>query len=154
MRQSFFTERLSAERELECFVNDRREHVETVIRPALARGAIVIIDRYYYSTVASQGARGLDPKVVLETNRALAQKPDVVFVVDLDPRVALERIGRRAGGRDLFENLDEQLKVQAGFRALLETEGHMVLIDGAQSVEAMHAQIVAEAKQRLDSRAP
>src|SRR4051812_39913694 len=89
LRRSFVTERLAPADELEAFVNDRREHVETLINPALARGAVVIVDRYYYSTVAYQGARGLDPKQVLEMNRAFAPKPEVVFIVDLDPRVAL-----------------------------------------------------------------
>jgi dTMP kinase len=142
LRRSFVTERLAPEQELEAFVNDRREHVEALIRPALARGATVIIDRYYYSTVAYQGARGLDPAKVLEMNRAFAPKPDVVFIVDLDPRVALERINRRVGGRDLIENLEEQLRVRAGFLALAKTEPHVVLIDGMQSIAGMQAAIV------------
>ena len=150
IRQSFFTQRLSAKEELECFVNDRKEHVETLITPALARGAVVIVDRYYYSTVAYQGARGLDATEVLHLNRAFAPKPDVVFVVDLDPRVALERISAgRAGGRDLFENLEEQLRVRAAFAELLKTEPHLVMIDGTQSVEQMHERIVSEVRSKL-----
>jgi dTMP kinase len=150
IRQSFFTQRLSPQEELECFVNDRREHVETLINPALARGAVVIVDRYYYSTVAYQGARGLDAAAVLKLNRAFAPKPDVVFVVDLDPKIALERISAgRAGGRDLFENLEEQLRVRAAFAKLIESEAHLVHIDGTQTVEQMHAQIVAEIRTRL-----
>lgn len=150
IRQSFFTQRLSPDEELECFVNDRKEHVEALIKPALARGADVIVDRYYYSTVAYQGARGLDAAKVLEMNRAFAPKPDVVFVVDLDPKVALERISAsRAGGRDLFENLEEQLRVRAGFMKLVESERHLVLIDGTLTVEQMHERIVGEVQRRL-----
>jgi dTMP kinase len=150
IRQSFFTQRLSPQEELECFVNDRREHVEQLIRPALARGADVLIDRYYYSTVAYQGARGLDAAEVMHMNRAFAPKPDVVFVVDLDPKIALERISAgRAGGRDLFENLEEQLRVRAAFEQLAKTEPHLVVIDGTQTVAQMHERIVAVVKTRL-----
>src|SRR5437868_4649133 len=72
LRRSFVTERLAPADELDAFVNDRREHVDALITPALARGAIVIVDRYYYSTVAYQGARGLDAARVLAMNRAFA----------------------------------------------------------------------------------
>lgn len=149
LRESFVTGRLSPQEELECFVNDRREHVRVTIGPALARGAVVIVDRYYYSTVAYQGARGFDAAKVLEMNRAFAPKPDVVFVVDLDPRVALERISSRAGGHDLIENLDEQLRVRAAFLELAKTEPHLVVVDGTLGVEAMHARIVDEVRARL-----
>lgn len=141
IRQSFTTGRLSAQQELDLLVADRREHVEQLIAPALARGAVVVIDRYYYSTVAYQASRGLDPKAVLELNRSFAPKPSLVFLVDLDPRVALERISARAGGRDLVENLDEQLRVREAFLRLASTEPHFVVIDGALGVEAMHASI-------------
>ena len=48
------------EEELEAFINDRIEHVQSIIQPALDRGSIVVLDRYFYSTIAYQGARGAD----------------------------------------------------------------------------------------------
>ena len=150
LRLSFVTKRLGPEEELECFVNDRREHVAQLVAPALARGAIVVIDRYYYSTVAYPGPRGLDPAGVLQLNASLAPRPRAVFLGDLDPQVALERISARAGGRDLLENLEEQLKVREAFLSLAKSQGNFVLIDGRQSVEQMHAQIVGEAKKLFD----
>lgn len=149
IRESFTTGRLTAQEELALLVADRRDHVRELIAPALARGAVVIIDRYYYSTVAYQGARGLDPRQVLELNRSFAPKPDVVFLVDLDPRVALERISARAGGRDLVENLEEQLRVRAAFLELSKTEPHFIVIDGTLSVEAMHAEIMKKGDRHL-----
>lgn len=142
IRDSLFTHRMEPQQELEAFVNDRREHVETLVAPALARGAVVIIDRYYYSTVAYQGARGLDPVKVLAMNQAFAPRPDVVFLVDVDPKVSLERISKRAGGRDLFETIEEQTKVRDGFLRLAKSEPNFVLIDGAQTPEAMHRQVL------------
>src|SRR4051794_4247303 len=57
LRESAQTGRMNADEELQTFIADRREHVETVIRPALERGETVILDRYFYSTVAYQGVR-------------------------------------------------------------------------------------------------
>src|SRR5262245_41663250 len=57
LRASMTQGRLSPKEELRAFVEDRREHVEQEIRPALADGRVVVIDRYYFSTAAYQGAR-------------------------------------------------------------------------------------------------
>ena len=54
------------------FVKDRMDNVWINIRPALRRGAIVVLDRYYYSTIAYQGARGLDPEAIRRDNEALS----------------------------------------------------------------------------------
>ncbi len=66
LRQSAFTGRLSPREELETFIKDRTEHVETLIGPHLSSGSVVILDRYFYSTIAYQGARGADVPVVRE----------------------------------------------------------------------------------------
>ena len=76
--------RVEAAEELRWFVEDRREHVASLIRPALAAGRVVLTDRYYLSTVAYQGARGLDPQQLLAgpvagLTRALAR---VIVLVD------------------------------------------------------------------------
>ncbi len=149
LRQSFVTKRLSPAEELQAFIDDRREHVQQLVRPALQRGDVVVIDRYYYSTVAYQGARGFDRDEVLKLNESFAPRPEAVFLVDLEPQIALERISARAGGRDLLENLEEQLRVRDAFLALAKSEGNFIVIDGRQSVEQMHARIVAEAKRLL-----
>ena len=61
---------VSAQDELAWFVEDRREHVAQVIGPALAGGRVVVTDRYFLSTVAYQGARGLDWRAILEESEA------------------------------------------------------------------------------------
>lgn len=113
IRDSKFTARMSPQDELDCFVNDRKEHVAALLMPALKRGALVLVDRYYYSTVAYQGARGLDPREVLSLNRAFAPIPDLVFLMDLDPKAGLERIHTRGEGQDLFETVGELTKARA-----------------------------------------
>ena len=82
---------LSPREEVELFQADRREHVETTIRPALERGWVVITDRYYYSTAAYQGALGLDPGEILRLNEAFAPRPQVVFLLQVPPDLGIAR---------------------------------------------------------------
>ena len=140
IRSARFTARLSPEDELAAFIADRREHVETLIRPALARGALVVIDRYYYSTVAYQGARGLDPMTLLKMNRDFAPIPDLVVLVDVEPKAALERIVSRGEGQDLFENLAALTKVRALFLSLVDA--HIAVIDGARPPEVVFGDVL------------
>jgi len=140
IREARFTARMSPEDELAAFLADRQQHVTELITPALARGALVIIDRYYYSTVAYQGARGLDPARLLAKNRAFAPKPDLVVLVDVDPRLSLERIAARGEGVDLFETLEALTKVRAIFLAL--NEPHIARIDGAHPADEVFQRVV------------
>jgi dTMP kinase len=140
IREARFTARMSPEDELAAFLADRQQHVTELINPALARGALVIIDRYYYSTVAYQGARGLDPALLLAKNRAFAPKPDLVVLVDVEPKLSLERIAARGEGVDLFETLDALTKVRAIFLSLHEP--HIARIDGAHPPDEVFQRVV------------
>ena len=84
LRQSAKTGRLSPEAELDLFLKDRAEHAAILIRPALARGEIVVLDRYYFSTAAYQGARGLDVPAIIAANEEFAPIPDLVLLLDID----------------------------------------------------------------------
>ena len=75
LRDSAVTGRLSVEEEVALFLKDRREHVKMLIAPALARGAWVLLDRYYLSMMAYQGARGIDPEVIRAANEEFAPVP-------------------------------------------------------------------------------
>lgn len=87
--------RLPAEEELRLFVLDREIHVREKILPALRSGKIVIMDRYYYSNIAYQSARGLDAKKIREINESFAPKPDLVILLDVSVETALRRIAER-----------------------------------------------------------
>ena len=84
LRDSASTGRLEPAEELEYFLRDRREHVEQLIRPALAEGKVVILDRYYFSTMAYQGARGFDPAEIRRRNEEFAPVPDWLFILDVE----------------------------------------------------------------------
>ncbi|MDH5682568.1 MAG: dTMP kinase, partial [Spirochaetota bacterium] len=72
--------RLSPEKEYELFILDRKENVEHNILPSLSRGEIIILDRYYYSTIAYQGALGLSEARVRQDNESFAPRPDLVII--------------------------------------------------------------------------
>jgi dTMP kinase len=106
LRESAKSGRLSLDEELDLFLRDRREHVENLIHPSLEAGRDVILDRYYFSTMAYQGARGKHPDEIRALNEAFAPTPDLLLVLDLDVDTALERIGIRGDTANEFERRD------------------------------------------------
>jgi dTMP kinase len=95
--------RLSLEDELDAFVEDRRAHVATLIGPALEAGKVVIVDRYYFSTAAYQGARGADVTEILRRNEAFAPVPDLLVHLEVDAAVGIARIRQRGDVANSFE---------------------------------------------------
>jgi dTMP kinase len=118
LRDSARTGRLAIDEELELFLKDRRQHVQTVIQPALTLGDVVILDRYYFSTAAYQGARGLDPLEILRANEAFAPTPDLVLLLDIDPMRGHARIGQRSDTPDDFEGAAYLAEVRRIFLSL------------------------------------
>jgi len=118
IRATAATGRLSPEEELEYFLRDRREHVEQLIAPALAAGKVVILDRYYFSTMAYQGSRGVDPVEIRRQNEAFAPVPDLLFILDLDVDTALTRIGGRGDTANEFEKHESLAKCREVFLSL------------------------------------
>jgi len=103
--------------ELEWFLQDRREDVEHNMQPALARGQIVVLDRYYFSTIAYQGALQLDPEEIRVRNEAFAPPPDLLFLLELPAEQGLQRV-RQRGALSHFERLDYLERVAAIFAAM------------------------------------
>lgn len=101
--------RVSLEEELELFVEDRRQHVESVIGPGLRSGRIVLTDRYYFSTAAYQGAAGCDPEMVFQKNR-FAPEPDLVLLLTMPPRIGIDRICNIRG--DVLNDFEQEEQLQ------------------------------------------
>ena len=95
IRASSIGGRLSLTDELHAFIEDRREHVHSLILPALAAGQIVIVDRYYFSSAAYQGARGGDVGRILLANESFAPAPDLLVHLVVDPSIGVARIRAR-----------------------------------------------------------
>ncbi|MCX8038710.1 MAG: dTMP kinase [Candidatus Sumerlaeia bacterium] len=143
-------QRASPEEELDLFVLDRQENVAQNIRPALKRGDVVLLDRYYFSTMAYQGARGLDPEAIRARNEAFAPRPDGVLYFDLPVEVALERIERRRlAPADLFERRDYLERVKAIYDDLAQRLDYFFTIDAARDEESVAHDVMAAIGQIL-----
>ncbi len=140
LRASASAGRLSAAEERDLFVQDRRWNVTTNILPALFDGQIVLLDRYYFSSIAYQGARGLDLQAIRAQNEAIAPRPDLVLLFDLEPEMAVLRIEKQRGETpNLFENLDYLRRVRAIFLAL--EDPFIVRLDAQLPMEQVWQQV-------------
>jgi len=110
---------VAPDEELRWFVEDRRQHVAEVLAPALEAGRVVVTDRYYLSSVAYQGARGLDWRAILADSEREFPVPDLVLLFEITPEVGLERVRARGGPLDhAFERADYLAGVAEIFRAI------------------------------------
>jgi dTMP kinase len=142
LRNSAQTGRLSPEEELETFLKDRRQHVQELITPALAAGNVVILDRYYFSTMAYQGARGFDPRQIRRDNEAFAPVPDLLLILDLDVDTAITRIGSRGDTANEFEQRANLQRCREIFLSLKD-EPFARVIDAKAGVDEVAGAILA-----------
>lgn len=146
-------ERWSAETELLLFTAARRDHLEKLIVPALARGEVVLTDRFADSTRLYQGVTRGDLRGAVDTlhDLMIGKDPDLTLIIDVDPEIALNRALGRQTGEDRFEDfgLSFQEKLRSGFLALAESEDRCHLINGAQSPEAIAEEVWRLVRPRL-----
>ena len=143
LRESAKTGRLSLNDETQLFIEDRKQHVQQLINPALADGKIVILDRYYFSTLAYQGARGAHVEDLMAAMRPFAPVPDIVLMIDIDPVVGLQRITQSRGDEpNQFEKLDQLKAVRDIFTRLAKADRSVHIVNGNQATQAIHSQIL------------
>ncbi len=147
---------MSAETELLLFTAARAQLVREIIAPALARGAIVLCDRFLDSSTVYQGiGRNLAMDPVNQINRFAVGTvmPDVTIVLDVPTKVSLSRLKQRASDlpdRMERENVDFYEKVRTGY--LLLAKGmpeRFIVIDGTKSEDVIAKQIWTEVQARL-----
>jgi dTMP kinase len=131
----------------------RADHAQEVIRPALARGAVVICDRYYDSTMAYQSyGQGVPIEAVAALIRLVNLHPDITFLLSLPPAAAQARLQSRAGGTDRYEAMGEDFfsRVAAGFQSIAAANpGRIAVVDATQSPEA----VVTRLRETIRTRA-
>jgi dTMP kinase len=131
---------LTPEEELSLFQKDRMENVEKNLRPAREAKKVVILDRYYFSTIAYQGARGIDPEIIRKMNESFALKPDLVFILDVAPSEGLSRIEKSRDSLEKhFEREDYLVKVREIFRSIKGKNIHH--LDASRSEDAIFEDI-------------
>jgi dTMP kinase len=128
------------------FMAARQQHIAEVIRPALARGAVVVSDRYADATLAYQGfGGGMELETIRDLN-ALATggvMPDLTILLDLDPAEGIRRIRDRP--LDAFEKMDMGFhrRVREGYLEIAHAEkNRVVVLSAAQPKDALHAAVV------------
>ncbi|MFG2789917.1 dTMP kinase [Streptomyces sp. NPDC048419] len=144
---------LSHRAEALLYAADRAEHVDTVVRPALERGAVVITDRYVDSSVAYQGAgRDLSPTEIARINRWATNGlvPQLTVLLDVSPEIARERF-TEAPDRLESEPAEFHARVRSGFLTLAAADpGRYLVVDAGQEPEA----VTTVVRHRLDLMLP
>ncbi len=147
------TNRWSAETEILLFTAARCDHLEKTIRPALAAGKTVICDRFADSTRVYQGATRGDLRGTVDSLHQImiGQEPDLTFIIDMDPKVALERGLARNSGEDRFEDfgLGFQETLRHGFLSIAhQNPERCIVVDGNRPLEQVGAEVLAIYEER------
>jgi dTMP kinase len=138
--------RAQPEEEARLFTEDRRDHLQRTIIPALEQGKTVICDRYVYSSAAYQGARGIDPRSILAENSEFALKADITFLLEVGVELAMERISSgRSNTFTTFETRSDLEKVDAIYGSLFDPL--LRRINGAGAPGRVHQLIVEQLKE-------
>lgn len=151
-------EKMTAPAELLLYSAARTQMVSEEILPSLETGKVVICDRFYDSTTAYQGhGREIDLDFVnrLNTFVTYATRPNLTFLIDLDPETALTRNKNNGGTLDRLEQEKAEFhhRVRDGYLALASSSDErdrFLILDGKKPIEAIHQEVLAAIKQRLD----
>jgi len=123
------------------FAADRLEHLKSDVLPALNEGKLVVSDRYVFSSLAYQGAAGLDLKWIEKINEH-AVRPSLALFIDVEPETVIRRLKRK---RSVMENLETQLKVREIYLRFVD-EGELVRVDGNKSKIEVAREIASTVK--------
>jgi len=134
--------KISHEAEALLFAADRAEHVKKLIEPSLKAGKVVISDRYFYSSLAYQWARGLDLDWLINLNK-FAIRPDLVILLDLPVKESMKRINGRQLKSEFDKIVELQKKVRENYLKLAEMFPEMKIVNALAPIEDIHNDIVA-----------
>ncbi len=129
------------------FAADRLDHLTREVEPALARGAVVVCDRYDLSTLTYQSATHPEGEAILPWLQAInsrARRPDLTIVLDVPAGVAADRRASRGGAEELFETRELQRRLATMYdRASQLAPGDRVVhVNGSRSVEAVAGDVL------------
>ena len=138
---------------IELFIKDRKEHLSKTIEPFLKNNNkhelnVVLCDRYYYSTIAFQGAQGLNIRELINKNKKF-RKPDIAFILDVQPSIALERIEYRK--KEKFEQLGFMKNIRKNFLNLPKLlDDNIKIIDSSKSLNDVFKNVKKEVDKVLN----
>ncbi|MBO9542335.1 dTMP kinase [bacterium] len=142
---------ITLDEELNLFIQDRALDVNENILPALEAGAVVLVDRYFYSNIAYQGALGIDPDHIRALN-AHFPKPDLVLMLDAPPSTGIGRIrgGRGEANNKGYEQEEFLVKVREIFAAM--PDANIVRVDASRDLATVTNEVRALVMDRLAAR--
>ena len=128
------------------FAADRADHIEREIKPMLAKGKVVVSDRYIYSSLAYQGATGLNLDWIEEINKH-ALKPDMAIYLNVSVKNLLQRYRKE---KSVMEQLETQRKVEQIYNKLVH-DGRLISVNGERPMKEATRDILAMVLNRLKS---
>jgi dTMP kinase len=142
-----------AEEQMRLFILDRQDDAEKNIIPALSEKRIIVMDRYYYSNAAYQGAVGLAPETIIAENRKMRfPEPDRVYFVDIPPATAMQRVRGRGEGKEIFEKESFLNMVRDNFLSIADER--FLVIDGTGSVDEIFEMIKNDFNTLMSQKMP
>ena len=124
------------------FISDRRNHFTKVIEPALNEGKLVIGNRFYAVNVAYSAEEWREK--FLRINQMVVKRPDLVIIIDIPPKVAIERMNKR-GDHDIFDKLETMQQCREGYLWYAKNSGDKcILVDGSGTREEVFGRILEE----------
>ena len=148
--RSILNEEIQAENDeiLDLFVKDRKQHVSEKIEPALNNGKTIVMDRYYYSTMAYQSASGFSMEKIRADN-SFAPVPTLVLILDISAEDGVKRV-LKGGNADRFEKEDFLNRVREQYLKL-KNEPNVEIIDASLEVQEVHTNIWAFVENLMES---
>jgi dTMP kinase len=128
------------------FAVDRVEHFDKDVKPALKEGKIVVSDRCVYSSLAYQGAAGLDLEWIEQINR-FALPPDLTLYIDVPPEVVVKRIRRK---KSVMERLETQQRVREFYMKYVDN-GKLMPLDGDRTKDDVEQNILTVTLEFLEN---
>jgi len=132
---------VNAQQFLDLYVADRKEHLEKELLPSLNNSKIILCDRYKYSTFVYQSLQGIPVEKIKELHKGMLI-PDLIFILDVSPRISLKRISKRKQ-LEAFEKQDFLEEVRKGFLASKETfpNENIQIIDASKEIREVKKQV-------------
>ncbi|OIR20332.1 MAG: dTMP kinase [Marine Group III euryarchaeote CG-Bathy1] len=148
--RSILNEEIQAEHDeiLDLFVKDRKQHVSEKIAPALNSEKTIVMDRYYYSTMAYQSASGFSMEQI-RTDNSFAPVPTLVLILDISAKDGVKRV-LKEGNADRFEKEDFLNRVREQYLKL-KNEPNVEIIDASLEVQEVHANIWSFVENLMES---
>lgn len=135
----------------ELFAQDRREHLDNLIIPALKEGKFVISDRYFFSSFAYGSSDGLDLEWLMKINDEFLI-PDATFLLKVSPAVCVDRIQKRGKEVTLFEVEDKLKKVWENYSLLPSLLPNVYIVNGEKTIEGVFSEIKSIVLSKLENK--